>query len=240
TGGGSDAQLSAAKGAVSEAYAQSVLPACQEVAQERFPFFGAADADAPAVEMLRVFGMGGTIDAFVQQRLKPLIDTSGPVWRWKSDDPVAATLDPSTPEQFAKAAQIRDLLAGGLPIKVSVSSFGSGVSAVEVSSGGSSYKFDAATNTPRPLLWSVSGGLPQASVVLFQADGKELRRFEAEGPWALFRLMGKADKENAGAQAIRARFGEGGLSVTLAVQLPSQHNPFSRGDLWSFRCPSAL
>ncbi|MEN3749464.1 type VI secretion system membrane subunit TssM [Sphingomonas sp. HF-S3] len=240
TGGGSDAQLSAAKGAVSEAYAQSVLPACQEVAQERFPFFGAADADAPAVEMLRVFGMGGTIDAFVQQRLKPLIDTSGPVWRWKSDDPVAAALDPSTPEQFAKAAQIRDLLAGGLPIKVSVSSFGSGVSAVEVSSGGSSYKFDAATNTPRPLLWSVSGGLPQASVVLFQADGKELRRFEAEGPWALFRLMGKADKENAGAQAIRARFGEGGLSVTLAVQLPSQHNPFSRGDLWSFRCPSAL
>ncbi|UYY57206.1 type VI secretion system membrane subunit TssM [Sphingomonas sp. S2-65] len=239
-GGGSAAQISAAKGAVSEAYAQVVLPACQGVAKERFPFFGAAEADAPAVDMLRVFGMGGTLDGFVQQRLMPLIDTGGPVWRWKSDDPIAQTLDPGSPEQFAKAAQIRDLLAGGLPIKVSVASLGSGVTAVEVSSGGSTYKFDPANNQPRPLLWSVSGGLPQAAVVLYQADGKELRRFEAEGPWALFRLMGKAQKENAGAQTIRATFGEGAASATLAIRLPSQRDPFSRGDLWSFRCPAAL
>ncbi len=241
TGGGSAAQISAAKGAVSEAWAQAVLPACQEVAQEHFPFFGTAAAkDAPAVDVLRVFGMGGTLDGFVQQRLKPLIDTSGPVWRWKQDDPIARTLDPGSPEQLAKAAQIRDLLAGGLPIKVSMAKFGSGVTAVEVSNGGSTYKFDATNNLPKPLLWSVSGGLPEASVVLYQADGKELRRFEAEGPWALFRLIGKAQMENAGAQAIRATFGEGTGSATLAIQLPGQRNPFSRGDLWSFRCPAAL
>ncbi len=239
-GGGSAAQISAAKGAVSEAYAQSVLPACQEVAKEHFPFFGAAAADASAVDVLRVFGMGGTIDGFVQQRLKSLIDTSGPVWRWKQDDPIARTLDPGSPEQLARAAQIRDLLAGGLPIKVSIARFGPGVTAVEVANGGSTYKFDATNNQPKPLLWSVSGGLPQASVVLYQADGKELRRFEAEGPWALFRLIGKSQMQNAGAQAIRATFGEGNGSATVAIQLPSQRNPFSRGDLWSFRCPAAL
>jgi type VI secretion system protein ImpL len=239
-GGGSAAQISVAKGAVSDAYAQVVLPACQGVAQERFPFFGGAKEDAPAAEMLRVFGMGGTLEGFVQQRLMPLIDTRGPVWRWKSDDPIAKILDPGSPEQFAKAAQIRDLLAGGLPIKVSIAKLGSGITAVEISSGGSSYKFDAANNQPKPLLWSISGGLPQAAVVLYQADGKELRRFEAEGPWALFRLMGEAQKENAGAQAIRATFGEGPSSATLEVQLPSPRNPFSRGDLWSFRCPTKL
>ncbi|PSJ36837.1 type VI secretion system membrane subunit TssM [Allosphingosinicella deserti] len=240
SGGGSAAQVSAAKGAVADAYAQSVLPACQEVAQEHFPFFGAAEADAPAVDVLRVFGMGGTLDAFVQKRLMPLTDTSGPVWRWKPDDPIARTLDPGSPEQFAKAAQIRDLLAGGLPLKVSMAAMGTAVASVEVSNGGATYKFDAANNLPKPLLWSISGGLPQASVVLYGADGKELRRFEAEGPWALFRLMGQADKENAGPQSIRATFGEGTAAATLAVQLPSQRNPFSRGDLWSFRCPATL
>lgn len=239
-GGGAAAQVSAAKGAVTDAYAQAILPACREVAQERFPFFGTAVEDASAVDVLRVFGMGGTLDSFTQQRLMPLIDTSGPVWRWKGDDPIARTLDPSTPEQLAKAAQIRDMLAAGLTIRVSVAALGSGVSAVEVANGGTSYRFDPAQNQARPLLWSLSGGVPRAEVVLFGPDEKELRRFEAEGAWALFRLMGVAAKENAGPQAIHARFGEGADSVTLMVRLPSDRNPFSRGDLWSFRCPAAL
>ncbi|WP_334184944.1 type VI secretion system membrane subunit TssM [Novosphingobium sp.] len=238
-GGGAAAQVSAAKGAVADAYIQSVLPLCQEAAKERFPFFGAA-TDASAANVLRVFGMGGQLDTFVQQRLSPLIDTSGPIWRWRDDDPLARTLDPGSPEQFAKAAQIRDMLAEGLTIRVSVATLGSGVSAVAVANGGASYRFDAAQNQPRPLLWSLSGGVPHAEVVLYGPEGQEVRRFDAEGPWALFRLMGTATKENAGVRTIRARFGEGTLSATLAIELPSQRNPFSRGDLWSFRCPVTL
>lgn len=239
-GGGAAAQVSAAKGAVADAYMQGVLPACQEAAKEHFPFFGTAGQDASAANVLRVFGMGGALDQFVQQRLMPMIDTGGPVWRWRESDPLARTLDPASPEQFAKAAQIRDMLAGGLTIRVSMAALGSGVSAVAVANGGASYRFDAAQNQPRPLLWSLSGGVPHAEVVLYGADGKEVRRFDADGPWALFRLMGNATKENAGAQTIRARFGEGNDSATLSVELPSRHNPFSRGDLWSFRCPVKL
>ncbi|WP_068079677.1 type VI secretion system membrane subunit TssM [Novosphingobium rosa] len=239
-GGGAAAQVSAAKGAVADAYMQGVLPACQEAAKEHFPFFGTAGQDASAANVLRVFGMGGALDQFVQQRLMPMIDTGGPVWRWRESDPLARTLDPASPEQFAKAAQIRDMLAGGLTIRVSMASLGSAVSAVQVANGGASYRFDAAQNQPRPLLWSLSGGVPHAEVVLYGADGKEARRFDADGPWALFRLMGNAAKENAGAQTIRARFGEGNDSATLTIELPSRHNPFSRGDLWSFRCPVKL
>ncbi|RHW17004.1 type VI secretion system membrane subunit TssM [Sphingomonas gilva] len=239
--GGSSAQTSAAQGAVSDAYAQSVMPACREVAQERYPFFGGAQQDAAVVDMLRVFGMGGTIDGFVTQRLRPMMQTEGPIWRWNPDDPVAATLAPGSPEEFAKAGEIRDLLVGGLPLKVAVASFGSEVGAVEFASGGANYRFARDSNQPKPILWSVSGGLPTASVTLFGQDGKqELRKFEAEGPWALFRLMDQADKENAGAQALKASFGEGGRTVTFQIALPSENNPFSRGGLWSFRCPTAL
>jgi type VI secretion system protein ImpL len=39
-GGGAAAQVSAAKGAVADAYMQGVLPACQEAAKEHFPFSG--------------------------------------------------------------------------------------------------------------------------------------------------------------------------------------------------------
>ena len=244
--GGSTAQVSAAQGAVSDAYAQVVMPACKEVAQDRYPFFGGATQDAAVPDTLRVFGLGGTIDAFQQQRLKPLMETAGPVWRWRGDDPIAATLDPQSPEQFSKAAQIRDLLAGGLPLKIAVVSWGSEVDAAEFATGGTTYRFTKADTAEKPLLWSANGGVPSADVVLFAPAGAagtqpaELRRFEAEGPWALFRLFDKANKENAGTQAIKATFGDGARAVTFAVRLPSDKNPFSRGGVWSFRCPVKL
>lgn len=257
TGGGASAQTGAATGAVTDAYAQTVLPACREVAQEHYPFFAAAKADAPMVDMLRVFGMGGVVDGFAQQRLHALLETSGPVWRWRSDDPIAAALDPSSPEALAKAAELRDLLAGGLPIKVSVASFGGDVGVVEVASGGTRYRFTPSANGAKPLLWSATGGLPEASVVLYRpapatsagkpaatggdpVPGPEIARFEAEGPWALFRVMDQATKQNAGEKAFKASFGQGGGAATLMIALPGTRNPFSRGGLWSFRCPSKL
>jgi type VI secretion system protein ImpL len=245
TGGGAAAQTSAASGAVSEAWAQAVLPACREVAQERYPFFGTAEEDAAAVDMLRVFGMNGTIDSFVEQRLEPMMDQTGPVWRWRSEDPVASTLDPSSPEQFAKAREIRDLLTGSLPIRVSLVQKGSAVGEVEMSSGGTTYKFDRPGGPARPLIWSMTGGLPEASVVIRAASGgdgeaPELRRFDGEGPWALFRLLDQGRKQNAGPSSIRVAFGDGAEAVTLGIQLPSEDNPFSRGGLWSFRCPVTL
>lgn len=250
-GGGAAAQTRAASGAVTDAYAQTVLPACREVAQEHYPFFAGAP-DAPMAETLRVFGMGGTVDAFVQQRLMPMIDTDGPVWRWREGDPVAGALDPSSPEVFARTVELRDLLAGGLPIKVAVASFGPGVATVELSSGGTRYRFTPGSNQPRPLLWSANGGLPEASLILYgpstgtaapagdAAPGPELARIETEGSWALFRLMDRAEKRNAGEQAIRASFGDGAARTTLAVTLPGKRNPFSRAGVWSFRCPGTL
>lgn len=252
--GGSAAQVSAASGAVGDAYAQTVLPACREVAQERYPFFAAAKADAPMAEVLRVFGMNGVIDGFVRQRLMPMIDTSGPVWRWRRDDPVAGALNPATPETLKRAGDIRDLLAGGLPVKVSVASFGSGVDTVEVASGGTRYRFTPTSNQPRPLLWSATGGLPEASVALYRSagagapkaadgdapPGTEILRRATEGPWALFRLMDQADKRNAGPQTIQAAFGTGPERSVLTIVLPGTTNPFSRGGLWSFRCPATL
>lgn len=242
--GGSSAQVSAAGGAVSDAYAQSVASACKEVAQDHYPFFGGATADAAVPDTLRVFGMGGTLDGFKTQRLASLMDTAGPVWRWKSEDPVAATLDPQSPEEFSKATQIRDLLAGGLPLKISVVSFGSDVDSAEFMSGGQAYTFSKADMAEKPLLWSANGGTPAADVVMYApaaaGKGAELARVATEGPWALFKLVDKATKENAGAQAIKATFGSGAKAVTFLIKLPTEQNPFSRGGIWSFRCPLKL
>ena len=239
-GGGAKAQVSTATGAVATSYSE-VANACREVAQERYPFFGSATQDASMIDVIRVFGPGGVMDGFVQQRLGPLIDNSGPVWRWRSDNPITAAMDPASPEEFAKAAEVRDLLVGGVPLKVAVERFGADTGAVEFSSGNSTQRFDRSSTGARPVSWSPQAN-PEAFIVFHPAaEGKGApARISAEGPWALFRLMDQAEKQNAGPQSIRATFRSGGHLATLLIQLPNDRNPFSRGGTWSFRCPGAL
>lgn len=240
TSGGSSATTSAAQGALSEAYAQSVLPDCQLATQDRYPFVGTAVADASLADVQRIFGLGGTIDNFLQARVIPLLDMSGPVWRWNAENPQTAALNPATPEEFVKARQLRDILAGGLNVKVEAKAFGAGVDAVEMTVGNTRYNFERGTlGTQKPLAWSPQGNLPIAAVALM-SGGAKVGGVETEGPWALFRLMDAARKENAGPLTVLATFGSGAQTAVFKISLPNDRNPFGRGGLWSFRCPTAL
>lgn len=240
TSGGSSATTAAAQGALSDAYAQAVFPDCQSTTQDRYPFVGTAVADASLADVQRVFGLGGTLDGFIQQRVVPLLDMSGPVWRWNAQNPQAATLNPSTPEEFVKARQLRDILAGGLNVKIEAKALGAGIDTVEMAVGNTRYTFERGSlGAQKPLSWSAQGMLPVASVALMSA-GAKVGGVEAEGPWALFRLLDAARKENAGPLAILATFGSGAQTAVFKISLPNDRNPFGRGGPWSFRCPTVL
>jgi len=235
---GDQAQISSAAGAVASAYADSVNPACRSASEQRYPFVTASANDAPVGDLLRVFGLNGQMDAFISGRLRPLLDTGGPVWRWRADDPVAAAFDPTSAGEFQKAQELRDLLISGVAIKVESAGFGGAVTSAELSAGGQTYRFEPSQAGQRALQWSPSA-LPEAHVTLF-AGAQAVKTFAFEGPWAMFRLMDAARKENAGPTAFRATFGDGASYVTFRVLLPSEKNPFSRGGSWSFRCPPRL
>lgn len=268
-GSGSRAQVTTVTGAVASSWSEAGA-ACKGVADQRYPFFGASPQDAPMLEMLQVFGPGGTLSRYIEQRLKPLIDISGPMWRWREDNPITAAFSGDSPEEFAKAAKIRDLLVSGLALKVQVEQFGSDTGAVEISSGNSTQRLERDAPGPRVLSWSHQGN-PEASVTMYPvapppppppspvaADAKGAApaepeskpapapptippaRIDAEGPWALFRLMDKADKQNAGPKKILATFRSGPHWVTLSFELPSTSSPFTRGGMWTFRCPTTL
>ncbi|HEX7757931.1 MAG TPA: type VI secretion system membrane subunit TssM [Caulobacteraceae bacterium] len=237
--GGQTAAVSSAKGAVAQSYLTDLLPSCRGVTEDRYPFFGAAPNEASVTDMLRVFGMSGQFDNFSRAQLGHLLDTAGPVWRWNAQDPVGQALDPLSAQQFEKASDLQNLLSAGLPLKVQGVGFGGAVTAAEISINGTTYRFENGSMGAKPAMWSISGGAPEAHVALF-AGATEVKRFEEQGAWALFRLMDKARKENDGPTAVKATFGEGATFATLRFILPSTKNPFSRGGLWSLRCPAAL
>lgn len=236
--GGGQAQVGAATGAVADEYAQRVLPACRLATQDRYPFFSASTNDLNTVQAQQVFGLGGTLDQFVGQRLAPILDTSGPVWRWRDGDPVAAALDPASPDEFEKAQEVRDLIAAGITLRVELVSL-VGIDAATFQGGEASFRFDATQKGPRQIRWSAQGGYPEASVGLLKGT-EQARTYKEDGVWALFRLIDKARRENAGPTAFLATFGEGGQTATFRIILQDERNPFSKGGLWTFRCPTQL
>lgn len=237
--GGKTAQVSSAQGAVADGYRKDLAPICQQAVADHYPFNAGSQSDAAVTDMLQVFGAGGSFEAFTRDRLASLINRVGPVWRWNTEDPVGAALDPLAAEAFHKADEIHDLLSAGLNMQVEGAGFGGAVTAVEISSGGVTYRFETSTVGAKPLSWSASSGLQEAHVTLF-SGANTLKTFSARGPWAIFRLMDKARQENAGPTAFKATFGEGAAFATLKFDLNSDRNPFRRGSLWSFRCPSTL
>lgn len=245
--GGTKASISAVQGALGDVYARSVLPECKGATDEKYPFFGNAEAEASLLDMQRVFAMGGVMDGFLDQRIVPLLDTGGPIWRWKEGDPATAALSPSSPDEFAKARKLRDLLMGGLVVKVVAKSFGAEVASADLTAGGAQYRFESGGEAEeRAVIWSAQGNVPEASLTLSAepaagARPSPLVRIKETGPWALFRLMDNARLQNTGPATVLATFGNGAQSVVFQISLPGNQNPFVRGgEPWSFRCPAML
>lgn len=236
--GGAAAGTAVVQGGLSDAY-KPIAQSCSGATTDRYPFFGQAQYESTVADMTRVFGAGGELDGFARSRLGPLLDTTGPKWRWRADSPLAAGFNPLSAERLQKAAELRDLISSGVPFTVEGAGFGGAVTAAEISSGGTTYRFEGASVGAKPFQWSLNSGAPEAHVILF-ANGKEVKRFEGQGPWGLFKLMDQAVKENAGPTAFKATFGEGATTATFKINLPSPHNPFSRGGAWSFRCPETM
>jgi type VI secretion system protein ImpL len=238
TRSGAGAATRTARSSLDQDYRVAILPACLQASDGRYPFVATAPRDASPADLQRVFGANGQIDAFARDRLTALLDTARPVWRWRDGDPVASGFDGASATQFQRAAMMRDLLSGGLPFSVGLDGLGKDVTAVELSAGGTRYRFETASAAGQPLLWNLAV-LPAAELTLFSGR-RVVSHVAGRGPFALFRLMGQAVLENAGQTRIRARFGEGSQTATLRIELPGAVNPFGRSGPFAFRCPRRL
>jgi type VI secretion system protein ImpL len=238
TNGGSAASASAAGGALAQNYTGSVLPACREAVDDKYPFYSNSSTNASIAAVQRVFGMGLAFDNFVQQA-GTLLDKGGPVWRWNADDPTAATLNPDSADQLRRAMQLRDALAGGITVTFEVKAFGAGVDEAQLDAGGRTYRFASGGGAVRrQVSWSVQNA-PEASITLLRG-GQEVDEIPADGPWALFRLMDMGNPRKLDAQTLNATFGTGSRNVVFKVTAPADIDPFGDSGIWHFRCPAGL
>ncbi len=238
---GGAAQISAAQTGMADQYNGALASQCQMLTNNHYPFMATATDDAAVADMSSMFGSNGSLDSLIKTKLAALIDTSGPIWHWRPDQPVAKGFSPTSAENLQTATQIRDLLTSGIQGTVELAGVGGTVKKAEFAAGppGQTYSFDPTAPTqPQPFMWSLPP-FQSAHVRLIGASG-DVKLISTTGPWALLRLVSQSQLTNSGPVAMVAQFGDATNYARFRIVLNGTVNPFRRGGLWSFRCPATL
>ncbi|RUU48154.1 type VI secretion system membrane subunit TssM [Mesorhizobium sp. M6A.T.Ca.TU.002.02.2.1] len=224
---------------------QTVTRTCEEVVAGRYPFAGNGPEDIAMADFAKLFAPGGLMDRFFAQNLASLIDMTGQDWSWKQDARFGRDLSKSTLKNFQLAAEIRNAFfpsGGSVPlVNITFTPFslhGDADTAV-LDVDGQIVQSNQAGNAPSTVTWP--SGMASASASLSLAPempGRE-SAIKFDGPWALKRLLDKADITSTGGNT-EAHFVIGGRDVAYTIQTNSDPNPLFLAALTGFSCPKAF
>ncbi|MER8482100.1 type VI secretion system membrane subunit TssM [Mesorhizobium sp. M1322] len=224
---------------------QTVTRICEEMVEGRYPFASDGVEDIAMADFAKLFAPGGLMDRFFAQNLASLIDMTGQDWSWKQDARFGRDLSKSTLKNFQLAAEIRNAFfpSGGSVPSVSVTftpfSLHGDADTAELDVDGQIIQSNQAGNAPSTVTWPSGMASASASLSLIpEMPGRE-SAIKFDGPWALKRLLDKADITSTGGNT-EARFVIGGRDVAYTIQTSSEPNPLFLPALSRFSCPKAF
>jgi type VI secretion system protein ImpL len=228
---------------LSQALADQVTGACQQVVANRYPF-AKSDRDVPMADFARMFAPSGVIDKFFSTNLAPLANTSGKTWTWRPNANLSRKLSDTTLRQFQQAAEIRDAFfpTGGnqptINLEVTPATLSGEATSATLQINGASVASQQGANTPATVQWP-GAGAGAASIALLPELPDHISKLEKLGAWALFRLLDAGSVLQRG-NAVSASFVVGGREVSYQFTAASLTNPLSMPSLRQFKCPNGL
>jgi type VI secretion system protein ImpL len=236
------------RGRVNEVWASSVVPACLEALDGRYPLSVSSPTDANLSDFSRILGPGGAIEQFYMEFVEPFADTSVRPWRWVRNDSQAIGLSSSALKVFENADRIKEAFFPGgsrapnVAFELQPLTLDKRARQVSLVLGDHPpIVYGHGQRVPTRVSWPPSGDFI-ARVEISPADqpGRVLV-LNKTGPWALFRLLDEATIEGgAGTDRFRVIFSVDGYQAVFQFRADSVVNPFYLPELQSFQCRAKL
>jgi type VI secretion system protein ImpL len=232
---------------VKKAFDASGGPAdlCRRAVTGRYPFAPGAANETPLDDFARLFAPGGLIDGFFNTQLRPYVDISGGTWKGHPVEGVAAPVSPADLAQFQRAAVIRDLFFGvggntpNLRFDLTPTFLDAGARQVTLELGNTKITYAHGSPSATQVTWPGATGMSTVRLIFDPPPSAGAGTLQASGPWALFRLFDQGHLQRAGsAERYQLSFRSGEREAVFELRAGSVLNPFARGVLRDFRCPS--
>ncbi|TMM54139.1 type VI secretion system membrane subunit TssM [Sulfitobacter sabulilitoris] len=225
---------------------QSVLPLCQRVTTNTYPFKRRANADAGLAEFSELFRPGGQMDAFFTSNLGKFVDTSKRPWTFKPGGGTDLGISQAVLGQFENAALIRDAFFAGGPVlnlsfQVTPEALDPKAKGILLEIDGQAVSFQHRDGTPRPFAIRWPGPVGAARVTFTPEQRNSESVILRNGPWSWFRMLDAAEVRNTNApDRKRVIFNLGGRIAIFQMQSGTAINPFTLRALGEFSCPKSF
>lgn len=237
TVGGARSQLNAL-------WTTSVLPFCRQAVNGRYPLNRGAADEVTLQDFTALFGPSGMMQQFFAGNLARFVDTARKPWRWQKVEQVNLGLSAASLAEFERAAAIREVLFPGNAAQVQVAfelvplAIDPAISEIAVDIAGQRLSFGHAAAVPTRLVWP---GAAVTAVSVTAVSGGKPETIAADGPWALLRVLDRADLQpGAAADRFRLSFSFAAGSASFELRAASVRNIFRLRELEQFRCPPSL
>ena len=237
---GEEIAVSVERGGLSQDL-KPVADFCRRAIVGRYPLVSSSSRDALPEDFGQFFGPGGMMDEFFQKRLTSLVDTSTKPWRYKQG---GAT--PSALVQFERAARIRDIFfrngkTPSMRLDFKVVEMDAAITQFVLDVDGQLVKYAHGPILPMALQWPGSKGTNQVRIQLTPPSTNGASGQVADGPWALFRILEKAQLENSGVpEKFFVTFNIENRRTRFEVTTNSVQSPLRVKELLEFSCPEGL
>ena len=244
---GTSAALGATRANLSQAVRAEITGFCQQATGGRYPFDRGSARDVTQDDFARLFAPGGLMDQFVQKHLAAFVDTSTRPWSFRKVDGASMGLGSGSLQQFQYAAEIRDAFfrgGGAVPsvrLEFKPVEMDTTITQFLMDVDGQPVKYAHGPAIPATVQWPGPRGSALVRIALSPVSAGGSSGLTTEGPWALFRMMDRAQVvPGNGPERFTATFAIDGRRAVFEVTSSSVQNPLRLAALRNFSCPAGL
>ena len=231
---------------LNERWQQEILPVCNGVLADRYPFSPQAEDEVTLDDFAELFRPSGTIDAFFNDNIAPFVSMKGRQITELEIQGGSIGFSRDSLAQLARAQIIRDAFFGKTGTAPEAK-FTIEPGFLDPNALRATFTLDDAELTYRhgpirglDFIWPSKLDSSTASLAITLLDGSS-RTTDQAGTWAIFRMLNKAGLSK---QSGRDKFQFGitleDVSATFRLKADSVTNPFDLSLYRSFSCPPAL
>jgi type VI secretion system protein ImpL len=231
---------------LSQSMATSVEEFCRKAIEGRYPFVRASTMDVTQDDFARLFAPGGLLDEFFQKNLAAHVDTSAKPWRFRKIGDASIGENPATLAQFERAHSIRAAFfrggkMPGIGLQFKPVALDPSLAEFTLDVDGQVVKSGQGVQTPVSVQWPGPKATYQVRMHASSATGAGTGDKVYEGPWALFRLLDRAQVQpTRQAEKLLVTFNVDGRKAQFEILSASVENPLRLPELEQFRCPGKL
>ena len=228
---------------INQQWQQTVLHDYQTLIAQRYPFDNAGTQEIALADFDRFFSSHGTLNTFIEQYLKPFLDTTQPEWALRQSNNYVLPISPDVLNELIRANIVTNMFfpnqsnTSQIEFSLQKISLDPVVSRLQLSIGDHSLQDTQDSDSMTRFNWPQSN----AKLVLNSIEGKHYE-LEEVGPWAFFKMLQKVnvlvDEDDPG--SLQILFEVNGNSGRYLLKTQNEVNPFTPGILNGFALPDII